>query len=34
MMVELWSRERDMGDENQNDVEDTSGFGKSRVQLA
>jgi len=34
MMVELWSRERDMGDENQNDVEDTSGFGNQEVQLA
>jgi hypothetical protein len=30
MMVELWTRKREMGDEDENDVEDT----KSRVQLA
>jgi hypothetical protein len=34
MMVELWTRKREMGDENENDVEDTSGYGKSRVLLA
>jgi hypothetical protein len=34
MMLELWTRRRAMGDENENDVEDTSGYEKSRVQHA
>jgi hypothetical protein len=29
MMVELWTRRREMGDENENDVEDPSGYDKS-----
>jgi len=28
MMVELWTRKREMGDEDAHDVEDTSGYGK------
>jgi len=31
MMVELWRRKRDMGDEDGNDMEDTSGYEKSEV---
>jgi len=34
MMVELWTRKREMGDEDENDKEDTSGYEKSGVQLA
>jgi len=34
MMVELWSRKREMGDEDENDMEDTSGYEKSGVKLA
>jgi len=34
MMVELWTRKRDMGDEDENDMEDTSGYEKSGVRLA
>jgi len=34
MMVELCTRKREMGDEDQNDVEDTSGPEKSGVLLA
>jgi len=34
MMVELWTRRREMGDEDENDTEDTSGYEKSEVQLA
>jgi len=34
MMVELWTRKREMGDEDENDMEDTSCYGKSGVQLA
>jgi len=34
MMVELWTRKREMGDDNENDVEDTSGYEKSEVRLA
>jgi len=34
MMVELWTRKRQMGDENENDRENTSGYEKSRVRLA
>jgi len=28
MMVELWTRKREMGDEDENDMEDTSGAEK------
>jgi len=28
MMVELWTRKREMGDEDENDMEDTSGYEK------
>jgi len=34
MMVELWTRKREMGDEDENNVEDRSGYEKSRVRLA
>ena len=34
MMVELWTRKREMGDEDENDMEDTSGPEKSGVQRA
>jgi len=34
MMVELWTRKREMGDEDENDMEDMSGYEKSGVQLA
>jgi len=34
MMVELWTRKREMGDEDENDVEDKSECEKSGVQLA
>ena len=33
-MVELWTSKREMGDEDENNVEDTSGYQKSRVRLA
>jgi hypothetical protein len=33
MMLELWTRKRDMGDEAQNDVDDRSGYEKSEVEL-
>jgi hypothetical protein len=33
MMVELWMRKREIGDVDENDVEDTSGYVKSGVQL-
>jgi len=33
-MVEMWIRKREMGDEDENDVEDTSGYEKSGVRLA
>jgi hypothetical protein len=33
-MVELWARKREMGDEDESDVEDTSGYEKSAVCLA
>jgi len=26
MMVEVWTRKRDMGDDDENDMEDTSGY--------
>jgi hypothetical protein len=34
MIVELWKRKKEMGDEVENDVEDTSGDEKSWVQFA
>jgi len=34
MMVELRMRKREMGDEDENYVEDTSGYEKSAVRLA
>jgi hypothetical protein len=34
MMVELWTRKREMGDDDGNDMEDTSGYDKSEIQLA
>jgi len=34
MMVEMWMRKREMGDEDENDVEDTSRYEKSGVPLA
>jgi len=34
MMVEMWMRKREMGDEDENNVEDTSGYEKSVVRLA
>jgi len=33
MMVELGTRKREMGDEDKNDVANTSGYEKSQVQL-
>jgi len=34
MMVELWTRQREMGDEDENDLEDTVGYEQSGVRLA
>jgi hypothetical protein len=34
MMVELWMRKREMGDEDENDMEDTSGYEISGVRLS
>jgi len=34
MMVEMWMRKREKGDEDENDMENTSGYEKSRVPLA
>jgi len=34
MMVELWTRKREMGDKDENDMEDTSGYENSGVRLA
>jgi hypothetical protein len=34
MMVELWTRKREMGNEDENDMENTSGYGKSQIRLA
>jgi len=34
MMAELWMRKREIGDEDENDVEDTSGNEESEVHLA
>jgi hypothetical protein len=31
MMVELWRSKREMGDDDENDREDTSGYDKSGV---
>jgi hypothetical protein len=31
MMVELWTRKRKMGDEDENDMENTRGYEKSGV---
>jgi len=33
-MVELWTRKREMGDDNKNAMEDTSGYDKSGEWLA
>jgi len=34
MMVQLWTRKSEMGDEDQNAMEDTSGYEKSEEWLA
>jgi len=34
MMVELWTRKREMGDEDESDMEDMGGNEKSGVRLA
>jgi hypothetical protein len=34
MMVELWTRNKTMGDEDENDMEDMSSCDKSGVRLA
>jgi len=34
MMMELWTKKREMGDDDENDVEDTSRYEISGVQLA
>jgi hypothetical protein len=34
MMVELWTRKREMGDKDENDMEDMSGYDKSVERLA
>ena len=34
MMVELWMRKREMGDADENNMEDMSSYEKSGVQLA
>jgi len=34
MMVELWTRKREMGDEDENNMENKSGYEKSQVRLA
>jgi hypothetical protein len=33
-MVELWTRKREMGDEDENEMDNTSGCEKSGVRLA
>jgi hypothetical protein len=33
MMLELWMRKREMGDEDENNVEDTSRYEKSGIRL-
>ena len=34
MIVELWTRKREMGDDDKNNVQDTSRYEKSGVQLS
>jgi len=34
MMVELWTRNREIGDQDENSMENTSGYEKSGVRLA
>jgi hypothetical protein len=34
MIVELWTRKREMGEKDENDVEDMSKYEKSMVRLA
>jgi hypothetical protein len=34
MMVELWTRKREKGDEDESDMENTSGYEKSGFRLA
>jgi hypothetical protein len=34
LMLELWTRQREMGEDDEKDVEDTSGYEKSGVRLA
>jgi len=34
MRVELWTRKREMGDDDENDMEDTSRYEKSGLRLA
>jgi hypothetical protein len=34
MTVELWTRKREMGDEDENNMENMSGYEKSEVQLS
>jgi hypothetical protein len=34
MLLEMWTRKREMGDEDENDVEDTSRYEKSGVRHA
>jgi hypothetical protein len=34
MMVELWTRKREMGDEDENEMEDTCGYMKTGVRHA
>jgi len=34
MMVELWTRKREMGDEDENNMEDMSGYEHSGVRIA
>jgi len=34
MMVELWTRKSGMGDDDESDMEDMSGYDKSGLQLA
>jgi hypothetical protein len=33
-MIEYWTRNREMGDEDQHNVEDIRGYGKSKGRLA
>jgi len=34
MLIELWTTKREMGDEDENNVEDMSGYKKSGVEFA